>query len=337
TAVTAQGYRIAAKKAGANLTVSFFPLDAGPVMARMIATLQPKAIVIAETEIWPNLIRQAAARDIPIILVNGRMSPKAHSRYRKIGGTLTRLLTHYDRFFFKSAEDQERYGSFGVSGRQSVVAGDMKFDAPLLARSAARIDAIRRSLSVGEDQFLFVAGSTRAGEEQLLLDLYRTVKSQHPSFRMVLVPRHIERAQEVRTLVDVHGFGVRLYGDAAQAPPEAITVVDRMGILNDLYLAADLAFVGGTLVEIGGHNLLEPVWARTPVVFGPSLGNVEEPAAYILEHNYGCRVENGDELARVVAEVISGTRTFSEKTDTEMTHSATAQVGGYILQRIQHA
>jgi 3-deoxy-D-manno-octulosonic-acid transferase len=332
TAVTRTGVETARSLLPRRVSVSCFPLDTPPVMGAVLDRLHPRLMVVAETEIWPNLIRELSKRSVPIILVNGRMTESSQKKYRLIAGTLRLLLSTYERFFFKSEADRDRFLPFALPPEKSIVAGDMKFDAPPMLKSKEWVDAIRTEIGVGQEHFVLVAGSTRPGEEALLLDMHTTLRDKHPHLRLVLAPRHLERLDEIRRLLEERQTPYCLYGDGRRC--EAIALVDRMGLLNDLYAAADLAFVGGTLVDIGGHNILEPVWARTPVVFGPSVENVAEAAEYIVNGNYGLKVRGAGELTDVVMRVIEGTTRFAVRDESDLTRSATAIVGEYILKRL---
>ncbi len=340
TVVTRQGLKAADRDLGEVATISCFPMDIDFVMRRFFERLKPGMIAVAETEIWPNMVLEAAGRNVPVILVNGRMSAGSFGKYRMMAGPLGRLLSSYDRFFFKTVEDADRFRLFGVTDDRSEVAGDMKFDAPLLPRSEEKRSEIRERCGVETDQFLLVAGSTRAGEEEILASLYSELKASYGHIRFVIAPRHIERADDIKSLLDSAGVRYYTYGETPNAPKEreeAVVLVDRMGLLNDLYQAADLAFVGGTLVDIGGHNILEPVWAGTPVVYGPSLGNVSEASAYIEQHSYGAKVNSKVELAAIVGDMIAGRREFAVKTGSDLNQAATARAGDYILERLKHA
>ena len=193
---------------------------------------------------------------------------------------------------------------------------------------------------MADDAFFLVAGSTRSGEDEILLDVYQSLKKESLNLRLLLAPRHLDRLDEVERLLDERGLWYSIYGrdsDSKEVRADSIVLVDRMGLLNDLYLAADLAFVGGTLTDVGGHNILEPVWARTPVVFGPFLDNVKEAAEYVLERNYGVKVNSRDEFRAVLAEVMNGERTFETRTYSDISESPTAQAGNYLLGRLKDA
>ncbi|MEW5994610.1 MAG: glycosyltransferase N-terminal domain-containing protein [Candidatus Zixiibacteriota bacterium] len=316
-----------------TVSVSYCPLDAAPAVHRTLDTVKPSLLLFAETEIWPNLVQIAARRGIPVILVNGRMSEKAQRRYRPFSRSFGRVLACYERFFFKTTANAARFRHFGVPDARGTVTGDMKFDAPLPPRSEGRRREIRHRIGVSGEGFLFVAGSTRPGEERILASVYKSLSASHAQFRLVLAPRHLDRVHEIKAMLTHEQLPFSIYGESPEE--KTIVIVDRLGILNDLYLAADAAFVGGTLVEIGGHNLLEPVWAGTPVLYGPHVANVGEAASYIEKHNYGARVGSGEELAEMVKRIMDGTLTFTTKTEHDLHQSATATVGRYIMDRLK--
>ena len=202
TTVTPAGYRTALELFDADITLSYFPLDVPSVVKKTLDSIEPGVIAFAETEIWPNLIVEAAARKIPMVLVNGRMSSKAFRRYRLVRASLGKLLGCYDRFFFKTDEDAQRYRYFLGAGEKAgepvgEVGGDMKFDAPLNEKSAEQVKSIRDKLGVTPDRFLLVAGSTRPGEEAALARLFKKLASADERFSLLLAPRHLERVEEI--------------------------------------------------------------------------------------------------------------------------------------------
>lgn len=337
TVITETGHKAASAEFAGRATVRFFPADAPALVRRALGQIQPRMIIIAETEIWPNFILEARQIGIPLILINGRMSEKANRQYRLIKKSLRRVLACHRHFFFKTREDAARYAEFGIGRDRVTVAGDMKFDAPLIDKNPDKLSAIRRQAGVASDEFLLVAGSTRPGEEAQLCAVYAGVKAQCPRLRLLLAPRHVDRADDIKALLAQLGLKCRLFGEpTSESSGGEVILVDRMGILNDLYAVADLAFVGGTLVDIGGHNILEPVWAGTPVVYGPSLANVTESARYIDEHKFGMRVESAEELAQVVADICAKRRSFRIKSAEDLRHSPTAMIGDYVMKQLRH-
>lgn len=337
TVMTRTGFQTAQLLAEDGTAVSFFPLDVPLLWGRFLNQIRPKVVVIAETEIWPNLISILEQKKTPLVLVNGRLSAKAAGRYRIVRSSLARLLATYDHLFVKGADDYARLLELGVPASKMTQLGDMKFDAPLVERTSAQRKATRELLSVSPEQFVLVAGSTRPGEETLLAGLYRELSKSFPQLRLALVPRHIERTDEIMAMLQREELTASLVGDAVSPFDASIRVVNRMGLLNEIYAASDLAFVGGTLVDLGGHNLLEPVWAGTPVLFGPSIANVRDAAEYIEQHNYGAMVRDIDELKASVSGVLQGTRLFARKSNADLSHSATAQVAEHIVKLVRHA
>ncbi|MBN1213528.1 MAG: hypothetical protein JXA92_13235 [candidate division Zixibacteria bacterium] len=346
TVMTRTGYKTAVSTIGDRVTVAFFPFDVPSLIKRTLDRLRPEMIVIAETEIWPNLISEASSRKIPLVLINGRMSEKSFKKYKLFKASFGRLLRKYERFFFKTVEDRNRYLYFDIDENRAVTAGDMKFDAPLPDRSEEKIIHIRERIGLKRDDFVLVAGSTRPGEEAMLVDIYRRLKPKYRNLAFVLAPRHLERLVEIKALLERLDVSYNIYdgrsltgfGKASNDHDRAsFILIDRMGLLNEFYLAADLAFVGGTMVPIGGHNLLEPVWAGTPVVYGSSLENVREAAEYIEAGQYGDRVNSVVELERVIEEVCLGHLSFAVKTEADIQKSATSQIGRYILERTGYA
>jgi tRNA (guanine-N7-)-methyltransferase len=345
TVMTRTGYKTAVATTGRKATVAFFPIDTLPLIRRTLDLIQPGMIVIAETEIWPVLINEASKRKIPMVLINGRMSDRAFKRYKLLKKSLGRLLGRYERYFFKTVDDRRKYLYFGIDENRTVTAGDMKFDAPLPDRAETKIIRTREKIGLKRENFMLVAGSTRSGEEALLADIYRKLKPKYDRLAFVLAPRHLDRIEEIKALLEKAGVsynifdGEKLTGSGIPSEnhkKESFILIDRMGLLNELYLAADLAFVGGTMVSLGGHNLLEPVWAGTPVVYGPSLDNVYEAAEYIEARQYGDRVNNKEELEKIIEEALLGRLSFAVKTEADLQKSATTQIGRYILERTGH-
>lgn len=336
TTMTRAGFNIALKHyTSPNISLSFFPLDCPAALNRALDTVNPELVVIAETEIWPNFVTELHRRGIPIVLVNARMTPRAFRKYRWLRGQMRTMLNKYDRFFFKTDEDSRRYFELGLDSDKGEVVGDMKFDAPLPQRTKEHLTEIRRNLGVSDDAFLFVAGSTRPGEEAVITNIYRELVNEMKDLVVVIAPRHVERSAEIKALLEDRNEKYALYGSNTDG--ERLILVDRLGVLNDLYLAADLAFVGGTLVDIGGHNILEPVWAGCPVFFGPSLFNVKEAADYIIKNNFGAIVKSEEELLSLLIKLRSGDIIYATKHKRDQATSPTGTIGEYILRKLRDA
>lgn len=338
TTMTRTGFESATESMADVASVSFFPLDTKHSLRRTLDALSPKVTAIAETELWPNLIVEVSRREVPLVQINGRMSERAFRRYKYVRGSMGKLLSRYQRLFFRSEPDLERFVSLGADPESCQVAGDMKFDADPIAKQPEVVQAIREQLGLVDGDFVFVAGSTRPDEEELLVQLHRSLAESHDRFKTVLVPRHLERVPEIKAMLGASGLTFAVLDDSGlHGGNQSIVLVDRMGFLGDLYLSANLAFVGGTLVEIGGHNILEPVWRQTPVLFGPHLENVAEAAEYIQNRNFGARARDIGHLTELVEAFVAGEREFAVKSAAEESSSATAVIGKYLLRVLNDA
>ncbi len=299
-----------------TVTIRYFSIDAPHLMRRALRTWKPSAIVIAETEIWPNLLLEAHRESVPVYLVNGRLSDRAVRRYRLIVSSLEKLWPAYARAWVKSDDDAQRFRQLAFPEKRLEVAGDMKLDLQIAPISSKERSEQRADLGLRSSDWVLVAGSTRPGEEEAILAAWSTRRTKRP-LHLVLAPRHPERCSEVKALVERLGYSyLAVRKGAVPSPSQAeghsdqpsIRVVEDIGWLRKLYAAADTAFVGGSLVDFGGHNLMEPIQCGVPVLFGPSLATVREAADMILERHWGEQVDSAEELVSVVAALADGAR-----------------------------
>jgi len=330
--MTDAGQKIAEKNRNSRVVTGYFPIDSGFVVKRYLSQVRPKMMVVTETEIWPNLLDECFSENIPVVLVNGRLSDKSFRKYRLIDSMLSKILSKYDRIFVKSDSDRKKFLSFGISEGKTVTAGDMKFDAPLVRSSEQKINETRRRIGAGENDFLLVAGSTRPGEEALLIELFEKMSHLGKPIRLVVAPRHLNRIEQIKSEMSFKKVEFAVYGSGNGTSP--VTLVDKMGELDNLYQAADLAFVGGTLVDVGGHNILEPVWAGTPVVFGPYVNNIIDAKDYVLQHKFGAMINSIGEMSELIISLDNNRALFARKSDDDLSHSPTAMAGDYILERL---
>jgi 3-deoxy-D-manno-octulosonic-acid transferase len=279
----------------------YAPLDFPWAVSRTIDRLRPTLYVFIETELWPNLLRQLAGRGVPAIMVNGRLSTKSFARLRRPPARwlYESILPLLRLCLMQSDRDVERIISLGADPRSVSRTGNIKFDQPLPAsdRKLTRAD-----LGLTDNAPLLVAGSTHPVEEEMVVEAYVAACERHPSVQLLLAPRHIERAEAVEAMVRSRGLAVRRRSKHAQPdeggePGPRVVILDSRGELAAIYQEATVAFVGGTLVPIGGHNLLEPAfWAR-PVLFGPYTDHCVEIADLLVQAGGGCRVTTTNELA----------------------------------------
>lgn len=298
---TATGNRVA-RQAGVADKIIFFPLDFSWVARRAVKRINPSLLLFLETEIWPNLVREAYRRGIPTILLSGRLSGKALSRYRLARPLFRRVLAQYAALGMQSAEDAARILDLGAPKKKVSVVGSLKF---AVERAGSRSENISR-FSVSDRQ-VFVAGSSHRGEEAVLLRALQLARARMPRLMMVLAPRHPERFSEVEKLLSESSLSferkTRLHPD--QYFQKDVLLLDTIGDLTEFFNAADVAFVGGSLVDAGGHNILEPARCRKPVLFGPYMGNFKTIAQGMKLNGGAIEVHGAEDLARVLVELLA--------------------------------
>nr|MBI3614455.1 3-deoxy-D-manno-octulosonic acid transferase [Nitrospirota bacterium] len=292
----------------------YAPLDFPWVAAKVVRHLNPSLFLFVETELWPNLLRQLGRGGIPAVLVNGRLSSRSFGRYRLLRPFLRQVLEPVTACLMQSDRDAERMVALGARPDRVVRIGNIKFDQPLPGRTNGSGALSRAVLGLAEGEELIVAGSTHPGEEEQLLIAYQALAREFPKLVLLLAPRHIERAAEVETVVKGIGLPAlrrSLLGTSAINPSVSpgssgprVLILDTRGELASVYREAVLAYVGGTLIPVGGHNLLEPaVWAK-PVFFGPFTDHCAEIAIQLSRAEGIAPVRNGAELAEAMAHLL---------------------------------
>lgn len=284
----------------APLSHVFVALDFPLCAQRFIDQLAPELAIFFETELWPNLLHACSKRRIPIAVVNGRMSLSAYRGYRRLRWLMADALGRVDWLAAKSEADAERFESLGMSPSHVQVVGSMKFD--MSVDDGTRKVSEDLHTSIGHRP-VWVAGSTHHGEDELVLKAHARVRERFEDALLVIVPRHPQRFDEVAELCQQAGFTtVRRSRGRTPSAKAQVYLGDTMGELLVLYGTADLAFVGGSLVPVGGHNLLEPAVMGVPVVTGPELANFEDVAEALRDAGALVEVADGDELSeRVIA------------------------------------
>ena len=283
TAVTPTGAARARALFGNAAQVRYVPFDLPGAVRRFFARVQPRLAVIVETELWPNLYRECGRRRVPLVLASARLSARSAGRYRRLGALFRDTLSQAAVVAAQGTLDAERFQALGADPASTHVTGNLKFDFQLPPRTVERGARLREQYAPA--RALWVAGSTHGGgEEQALLEAQRRVRALHPEALLVLAPRHPQRFAEVAALLHQAGasFVRRSQGAAAAAQTCEVLLLDSLGELLDFYAAADVAFVGGSLVPIGGHNLLEPAALGVPILTGPYNSNSEEIARLLI-------------------------------------------------------
>jgi 3-deoxy-D-manno-octulosonic-acid transferase len=286
-----EGWKGAADSVGAS------PLDLPAPLRRFEERLRPEALVLIETELWPNLLRRSASAGRPVLVLNARLSERAWPRTRRFRRLFAPGLAGIALVAAQSEADAERYRALGAPADRVVVTGNLKFDLPLPSGDVA---AARQRLALPPDAAVFVAGSTARGEEDAVARAFQALRAAAPGARLLVAPRHPEDHDRFLRPLEEAGFVVARYSrlgvEPRPAPADAV-LVDVMGVLPALYPLAAIAFVGGSLVPRGGQNLLEPAASGVPVLFGPRVENFRFAADALLASGGGFMVRDADDLA----------------------------------------
>ena len=288
---------------GGQLRHLLAPLDLHGATRRFLLGHRPSLLVIVETELWPNLLHQARRQNTPVLLVNARLSMRSVNGYRRLGALMRPAFAGLHQVLAQSGADAERFRQCGTPGARVEVAGNLKFETNLPDGAAGPGAALRQAW--GTDRLVLVAGSTHEQDEEVLLSACASVFHTLPDVLLVLAPRHPERFERVAAGIAARGFSLARHsrGEVVGAHTQCL-LVDAMGVLQQHYAAADLAFVGGTLAPVGGHNLLEPAALGKPVLFGPHLDAVSEIAERLLTAGAGRLVRDAGDLSKALLELL---------------------------------
>ncbi|WP_020675693.1 3-deoxy-D-manno-octulosonic acid transferase [Geopsychrobacter electrodiphilus] len=293
---TFTGRHVAAQIEEIGLLV-FFPLDLGLIMRRFMRRLHPELVLIVETELWPNFLRLIRRRNIPLLLVNGRISKRSFSRYRRVRFLVRPMLKAFTAFCMQDNICARRIKALGAAEKRVLVTGNVKFDVASNLSEHAAAPELQKILAPGG--YVWVGGSTRTGENEILLDCHRQLLERGiPSF-LVLAPRHPRRFDAVADLLNKSNVAFVRRSEWLLSPPPlgySVLLLDTMGELDQVYELAEVVFVGGSLVPLGGHNLLEPARSGKPVLHGPHMANFMEIAKLLKEAGASQRVDNPEDL-----------------------------------------
>jgi len=287
-----------------RVDVRFVPFDLPGAARRFFKRVRPRLAVIFETELWPNLYHECRTRRVPLVLASARISPRSVRRYRRLFGLFEDTLSQGVVIAAQAPADAERFRSVGAPAARTLVTGNLKFDFTVPQQALARGRELRAYHAA--HRAVWVAGSTHAGEEEILLDAQRQLQRLHADALLVLVPRHPPRFAEVAAGLAREGIRfVKVSQHIACQADTAVLLVDSLGELLDFYAAGDVAFVGGTLVPIGGHNLLEPAALGLPILCGPNYCNSEDIAQLLIARGALEIVRDAADLAGRLATLLS--------------------------------
>jgi 3-deoxy-D-manno-octulosonic-acid transferase len=299
---TDTGYDEACKRFS-DLPVFFWPFDFTWAVGRALDRVKPSLVLLAECELWPNFLRIARKKGIPVAVINGRMSPRSLRRFLKLSWLVRGLFRRLNLCAVQTEEYASAYRALGAGNVQ--VTGSVKYDGANSDRGNSKTRELRRLLAIDDDALVWIAGSTQAPEEEIVLNIYRKARQEHPNLRLILVPRQKERFDEVTNLLDRSEFAFIRRSQVSPNHPVSrslcppIILVDTFGELGALWGLADVAFVGGSLDgNRGGQNMIEPAAYGAAVLFGPHTWNFKDTVARLLELQAAIQIVDAGELKR---------------------------------------
>jgi len=286
--VTVTGNYTARRRVPEADAVFYFPFDFPCIVRRVIQGINPQIVLVAETELWPNFYRELKRAGIPSAVINGRISPASHRNYRKFNSLFSQVFDNVTLFCMQSEADAERIKDIGADPEKVMVTGNLKFDQKLPVNMSVPV-------SIAAGKKVITAGSTHRGEEAALLDVFKRLRQKYPDLVLIIAPRHPERFDEVEGLINKAGYDcqrrTKLHG-----PIKDVLLLDTIGELRSFYSLCDIAFIGGSLVKVGGHNLLEPAAMKKPVIFSRYMFNFKEISEALLSAGGGIMVKDKTEL-----------------------------------------
>jgi 3-deoxy-D-manno-octulosonic-acid transferase len=312
---TPTGRSVAVKKFPAD-RVCYFPLDFSWAVRTAIRRLRPSAIVLVELELWPNFVLHAHRRGIPLALINGRVSQRSSRGYSRIRPLMARLLGSFEILAAQNALYADRLAALGAPRERLHITGSIKFDRVTTDRANPRTAELRQFFGIASDERVFIAGSTQAPEETAAIDAYLAARKAHPNLRLIVVPRHKERFDEVARLIELRGLPLVRRSQSSPAKDESrsqppVLLLDTLGELAACWGLADVAFVGGSLGNRGGQNMIEPAGYGAAILFGPNTQNFRDVVELLLADDAARVVRDAADLAHALAECL-GDRNWAQ-------------------------
>ncbi|MFH1860794.1 MAG: 3-deoxy-D-manno-octulosonic acid transferase, partial [bacterium] len=314
--ITATGTDIARKLSA--MGVIYLPLDLPLVVRRTLRIINPKILVITETELWPNLILQAKKQGIKVIIVNGRISEKSISRYQRLKGLFKKPLEQVDLFCMQTELDAKRIGSLGAPPEKITITGSAKFDLGTNIPHPEIIKRFQKEIEITDTAPIIVAGSIREKEEGVILDAYQQIKQQVPDAVLIIAPRHLQRIESIKKALQKRNliYSLRTSREKRgkeESSEKTVIILDTIGELLSAYAVSSVAIVGGTFVPVGGHNIIEPVMLGKMVLFGPHVNNYQEAAKLLIATDAAIQVSSASELADKIIYLLKNPDEMSQR------------------------
>ncbi|MDR2860560.1 MAG: hypothetical protein LBV66_01855 [Elusimicrobiota bacterium] len=284
--------------------VSLFPLDIYPLMLKFLDKVKPDLFILVETELWASMLYAAHKKKVKTVVVNARISDKTYNIYRKLGFFWKPLIGFIDIVLARSKEDGDRFAFFSGGNMKVSVTGNIKYDRDF------SLSAAREKMGLTESDIVFTAGSTREGEERIIARVYKRIIAKYPDIKFFLAPRHINRIDEIKTILDSMSIKYSLFSKAGAQ--NNFIIIDTFGKLQDIYSVSDICFVGGSIVNKGGQNPIEPAAYAKPVLFGRYMQNFKTEADILLSYGGAVKVSTTVGLTRQILKLLSDKNMLKE-------------------------
>src|SRR5437867_12542162 len=307
--VTPAGQALARERSDIIHSTFYFPIDLPWCVRRALDRIAPEIVIIAETEIWPNFLRECRIRGIRVMMINGRISDRSFNRYRLIRHWLERVFKDYTVIGMQSETDRQRIEAIGADPQRVTVLGNLKYDAV----AAGKPLEARLGTFLAGWQPVWIAASTMAGEEEFVLDAFAELREGHPDLKLIVAPRHADRFDAVAQMLESARLPWKRRTELRDTQRSStVLLLDTIGELAALFHYASVVFVGGSLVATGGHNILEPARHRQPIVFGPHMENFRDMARMFLEAKAALQIQDKSQLAPAIEQLLINPELASE-------------------------
>jgi 3-deoxy-D-manno-octulosonic-acid transferase len=314
SASTKTGFEIANNLLKENVdAIFFFPYDLLISVKHIATKVDPAIVIIVESDIWPNFMFEMKRRNVPVILVNARLSRKSYFGYKRFLFFFKRLFLSFSKICVQSSKDAHCFSLLGIPPGRITITGNIKFDQQYDFAGREEMDKLRQSLLVNPSQKILLAGSTHYGEEAILLDAFSRLKKECFDLILIIVPRNPDRAKSVCRICKSAGFfAVTMTELEKKKIRHDVIVVDSIGLLKTLYAIADIAFVGGSLVSCGGHNPLEPAVFSRPIIFGPDMSDFADISDILISSGGASSVQDAESIYNIVSELLTDNQKAGE-------------------------
>jgi len=299
--MTASGQRLAKNKISAADLIIYLPFDLKSVVNRAVEKLRPDLFIMIETELWPNLIKVLNENGTQILLASGRISDDSFDKYKYLSSILDDMLQRIDIFSMQNQEAADKIKELGAPEDHVCINGNLKYDLNIDPPSEEEYNIKKEMFNIEEETKVLTAGSTHEGEEEIILNTYKQLKDNFSDLKLMLAPRYVERRDEILNLCRKNDLYAVLYSDLKKKQSAAdkntdVIIIDTMGELSQLYYYADLVFIGGSLINRGGHNVIEPAARAKVVLFGPSMYNFKEERDFLLDNEVAFQIKDKEDF-----------------------------------------